>query len=75
VVIICLTILDSRKASEISVLTKDSLNDKYSIYYSRRQGQKSARLEFYDVAAKSYAIIASGEKALYANILLRKGVV
>jgi len=75
VVIICLIILDSRKASEISVLTKDSLNDKYSIYYSRRQGQKSARLEFYDVAAKSYAIIASGEKALYANILLRKGVV
>jgi len=74
-VIICLTTLDSRKASEFSVLTKDSLNDKYSIYSSRQQRQKSLRLEFYDVAAKSYAIVASGKRALYANTLLRRGVV
>jgi len=37
--------------------------------------KKVPRLEFYDVAAKSYAIVASGERALYANILLRKGIV
>ncbi len=37
--------------------------------------KKVPRLEFYDVAAKSYAIVASGERALYANILLKKGVV
>lgn len=37
--------------------------------------KKVSRLEFYDVATKSYAIVASGERALYANILLRKGVV
>lgn len=33
------------------------------------------RFEFYEEAKKSYAIIASGEKALYANIMLQKGVV
>lgn len=33
------------------------------------------RFKFYDEAKKSYAIIATGEKALYANIILQKGVV
>lgn len=33
------------------------------------------RFEFYDRAKKAYAVIATGEKALYANIILRKGVV
>ena len=33
------------------------------------------RYAFYDQAAASYAIIATGERALYANIILQKGVV
>ena len=33
------------------------------------------RFEFYDRSKKAYAIIATGEEALYANLLLRKGVV
>ena len=33
------------------------------------------RFEFYDRAKTTYAIIATGEKALYANVLLKKGVV
>lgn len=33
------------------------------------------RFNFYDRAKKAYAIIATGEKALYANIILKKGVV
>lgn len=33
------------------------------------------RFAFYEEAKKAYAIIATGEKALYANILLQKGVV
>jgi L-fucose mutarotase len=37
--------------------------------------KKVPRFEFYDLAAKSYAVIASGEKALYANIILKKGVI
>ncbi|MFV0343260.1 MAG: RbsD/FucU family protein [Anaerocolumna sp.] len=33
------------------------------------------RFQFYEEAKTSYAIIATGEKALYANIMLQKGVV
>ncbi len=33
------------------------------------------RFAFYERAKQAYAIIASGEKAIYANIILRKGVV
>ena len=33
-----------------------------------------SRSEFYDEARKAYAIIATSEKALYANVLLQKGV-
>lgn len=33
------------------------------------------RFDFYERAKKSYLIIATGEKAIYANILLKKGVV
>ncbi len=37
--------------------------------------KKVPRFEFYDLASKSYAVVASGERALYANIILKKGVV
>lgn len=33
------------------------------------------RFAFYERAKKAYAIVATGEKAVYANILLKKGVV
>ena len=33
------------------------------------------RFEFYEEAKKAYAIIATGEGALYANLILQKGVV
>ena len=33
------------------------------------------RFAFYERAKKSYAVIATGESALYANIILKKGVV
>ena len=33
------------------------------------------RFQFYEVAKKAYAIVATGEGALYANIILQKGVV
>ena len=33
------------------------------------------RFDFYDRAKKAYAIVATGEQALYANIILKKGVV
>ena len=33
------------------------------------------RFDFYDEAKKAYAIIATSEKAIYANIMLQKGVI
>jgi L-fucose mutarotase len=33
------------------------------------------RFEFYERAKKAYAVIATSEKALYANVILKKGVV
>lgn len=33
------------------------------------------RFAFYDEARKAYAVIATGETALYANVILQKGVV
>jgi L-fucose mutarotase len=33
------------------------------------------RFAFYDQAKTAYAIIATGESALYANVMLQKGVV
>ena len=32
-------------------------------------------IAFYDEAGTAYAVIATGESALYANIMLQKGVV
>jgi len=33
------------------------------------------RFQFYEEARTAYAIVATGEKALYANIMLQKGVI
>lgn len=33
------------------------------------------RFSFYERAKKAYAVIATGEKALYADIILKKGVI
>lgn len=33
------------------------------------------RFDFYERAKESYAVVATGEKALYGNIILKKGVI
>jgi len=53
-----------RKYEEIMQKSKE----KYSI-------EKLERFKFYNRASHSYCIIASSEQALYANIILKKGVV
>ena len=37
--------------------------------------QNVERFAFYELAKKAYAVVSTGEKALYANIILKKGVV
>lgn len=46
--------------------------------YDSRGGDAVGNIErfaFYEEAKKCYAVIATGEKALYANVILQKGVV
>ena len=55
--------------------------DEYKEIVSRfdERGQKAIgqteRFAFYEETKTAYAIIATGESALYANIMLQKGVV
>lgn len=43
--------------------------------YTDEKLEQVERFEFYERAKKAYAVVMSGEKALYANIILKKGVV
>ena len=46
--------------------------------YDERGGETIGfyeRMEFYEEAKKAYAIVATSEAALYANIMLQKGVI
>jgi len=53
--------------------------DKYKEIIKKYEGnhniEYAERFEFYERAKKAYAIVATGETALYANIILKKGVI
>lgn len=53
--------------------------EEYKEIIRRREGEKRIeeveRFAFYERAKKAYAIVATGEGALYANLILKKGVV
>ena len=53
--------------------------DAYSATVERRERavelELMERFAFYDRAREAYAIVATGERSLYANIILKKGVV
>lgn len=53
--------------------------DTYKVIIKNKEGQHGIeeieRFAFYERAKKAYAVVATGETALYANIILRKGVV
>ena len=43
--------------------------------YTDEKLEQIERFEFYERAKKAYAVIVTGESALYANIILKKGVI
>ena len=43
--------------------------------YTNQKPELIERFAFYERAKKAYAVVMTGEKALYANIILKKGVV
>ncbi len=51
----------------------------YKNIVNEKEGDKSIelveRFDFYDRAKKAYCVVATGETAIYANIILKKGVV
>ena len=55
--------------------------DTYQEIIGRYDGRGSAateeieRFAFYEEAKKAYAIVATGETAIYANVMLQKGVI
>ena len=55
------------------------IRDRYEKIVHANEGDKAFALEerfaFYERAKKAYAVIATGETAIYANIILKKGVV
>ena len=61
-----------RMAPEIWTAYQE-IAQKYEPENSRIQWME--RFAFYERAKKAYAIVATGETAVYANILLKKGVV
>ncbi|MCQ2446273.1 MAG: L-fucose mutarotase [Clostridia bacterium] len=52
--------------------------DEFEEIVEKREPAKISHIErfaFYERAKKAYAIVATGEMAIYANVLLKKGVV
>ena len=54
--------------------------EKYKTIIKKHEGQERnieyiERFEFYNRAERAYAIVATSESALYANVILKKGVV
>lgn len=53
--------------------------DEYKAIVKKHEGERNIeqveRFDFYERAKKAYAVIATGETAIYANIILKKGVV
>ena len=43
--------------------------------HTAEQPEEVERFAFYERASKAYAVVMTGETALYANIILKKGVV
>lgn len=43
--------------------------------YTDKPMTQIERFDFYERAKNAYAVVTSGETALYANIIIRKGVV
>ena len=53
--------------------------NEYKKIVTENEGEKKFQLEerfaFYDRAKKAYAVVATGETAIYANIIIKKGVI
>lgn len=82
--ILALYPLDAEETKPVGVMrTADSSQPpiwaEYEAVIAQKNGARALteveRFAFYEEARKAYVVVASGETALYANLILRKGVV
>ena len=76
IAVISIIVDDGEKTGEVNSL----LHEYAKIIASHDQRGRAAmgsyeRFEFYEQAKKCYAVVATGESAIYANIIIKKGVV
>lgn len=62
------------KGDTIETPIWDTYNDLIA-RYTNEKPEQIERFEFYERAKSAYAVVMTGESALYANIILKKGVV
>ena len=71
------TLMEVVKGDNTKTPIWDTYKEIIAKYDSRKENVigNIDRFKFYEEAKKAYAIIATGEEALYANIILQKGVI
>ena len=68
----------TERAGDVVLHERGDQNGAFARQHDPRGGdtvQNIERFAFYDAARTAYAIVATGESALYANVMLQKGVV
>ena len=69
------TIVEAPKYNSASFKSRFKTWFSYVKFAKKFLKENIDRFDFYDRAKKAYAVVVTGEGAIYANILLKKGVV
>lgn len=69
----CMQVVDDPAAVPQTVKDFQSIID--AVADAPRQIQSLERFAFYERAAKAFAVVQTGERRLYGNIILKKGVI
>ncbi|XP_029376257.1 fucose mutarotase isoform X2 [Echeneis naucrates] len=70
-----MNLVDSDRQRGLAVPVWDTYTQLLGKAGSQTPLERLDRFEFYERAKKAYAVIATGEKALYGNLILKKGVI
>uniref|UniRef100_A0A3B3WMB7 L-fucose mutarotase n=1 Tax=Poecilia mexicana TaxID=48701 RepID=A0A3B3WMB7_9TELE len=68
-------LVDSDRQRCLAVPVWDTYAQLLSRAGSQSSLEKMERFNFYERAKKAYAVVATGETALYGNLILKKGVI
>ncbi|XP_027863807.1 fucose mutarotase isoform X2 [Xiphophorus couchianus] len=68
-------LVKSDKQRRLAVPVWDTYTQLLSQAGSQSSLEKMERFNFYERAKKAYAVVATGETALYGNLILKKGVI